>query len=140
MEQLARLGLATIVVVENEAIVLMELADWLSDVGLTVLTAFSADEAVDLLNAHPEIGLLMTDVTMPGSMDGVELAYLTHESWPRVQIIITSGRMAPHPAELPAGSIFIPKPLERPKLWRVLSGLMGDDAPRAPDPTNVIPS
>jgi len=128
MEQLARLRPATILVVENEAIVLMELADWLTDVGLTALTAFSADEAVDLLNTHPEVGLLMTDVTMPGSMDGVELAHLTHERWPLVKIIVTSGRLDPSADELPAGSVFVPKPLERPRLWRVLSQLMGGDA------------
>jgi CheY-like chemotaxis protein len=137
MEQLARLRSATILVVENEAIVLMELADWLADVGLTVLTAFNADEAVDLLNTHPEIGLLMTDITMPGSMDGVELAHLARARWPLVKIIITSGRMDPHQDELPAGGVFIPKPLERPRLWRVLNRLI-DDAPPS-DPAKVLP-
>jgi CheY-like chemotaxis protein len=138
MEQLARLRPATILVVENEAIVLMELADWLADVGLTVLTAISADEAVDLLKTHPEIGLLMTDITMPGSMDGVELAHLAHEGWPLVKIIVTSGRMDPHPDELPTGSVFVPKPLERLRLWRVLSRLMDDDVPSQPDATNLL--
>jgi len=126
MEQLARLKPATILVVENEAIILMELADWLAGVGLTVLTAFSADEAVDLLDTHPEVGLLMTDVSMPGSMDGLALAHLTHESWPLVKIVVTSGRMDPREDELPAGSVFVPKPLERPRLWRVLSRLIDD--------------
>jgi CheY-like chemotaxis protein len=139
MEQLARLRPATILVVENEAIVLMELADWLADVGLTVLTAVSADEAVDLLKTHPEIGLLMTDITMPGSMDGVALAHLAHQSWPLVKIVVTSGRMDPHPDELPTGSVFVPKPLERLRLWRVLSRLMGDDVPSQPDSTNLLP-
>ena len=126
MEQLARLKPATILVVENEAIILMELADWLAGVGLTVLTAFSADEAVDLLDTHPEVGLLMTDVSMPGSMDGLALAHLTHESWPLVKIVVTSGRMDQREDELPAGSVFVPKPLERPRLWRVLSRLIDD--------------
>lgn len=138
MEQLGRLRPATILVVENEAIVLAELADWLADVGLTVLTAFSADEAVDLLHAHAEIAILMTDVTMPGSMDGVDLAHLTHENWPRVKIVVTSGLMDPHPDELPAGGVFIPKPVERPRLWRLLNQLMGDDAPPPPDPSHTI--
>ena len=138
MEQLPRLRPATILVVENEAIVLMELADWLADIGLTVLTAISADEAVDLLNTHPEVGLLMTDITMPGSMDGVELAHLAHKSWPLVKIVVTSGRTNPDRDELPAGSVFVPKPLERPRLWAVLNQLIGDDAAR-PEPTSVFP-
>jgi CheY-like chemotaxis protein len=137
MEQLARLRPATILVVENEAIVLLELADWLEDVGFTVLTAFSADEALGLLRLHPEVGLLMTDISMPGSMDGLELAHLANKSWPRMKIIVTSGRTNPQLDELPDGSVFIPKPLERLRLRGVLDRLTGDAPP--PDTTAGLP-
>jgi len=137
MEQLVRLRPATVLVVENEAIVLVELADWLAEVGLTVLTAFSADEALDLLSVHPEVALLLTDITMPGPMDGLELARLASERRPLVKIIVTSGQMDPPQHELPTGGVFVPKPLERPRLWRALSLLLEEDA-TPPEPANVL--
>jgi len=49
----------------DEAIVRLELADRLADMGLIVLVANDADEAIGLLDSHPEIELLMTDIKMP---------------------------------------------------------------------------
>lgn len=83
MAQSASLYPATILIVENEAIVRMELAAQLTALGLKVLVAGDADEAIDLLDAHAEIELLLTDVTMPGSMDGVRLAHHVRKRWPR---------------------------------------------------------
>ena len=134
MAQFARLTPVTILVVENEAIVLLEFADWLTDNGLTVLTASDADEAITLLDAHPEIEVLMTDINMPGSMDGIRLAHHVRGRWPPLKIVVVSGRLQTQLSELPDGSVFVPKPVARPNLWRELSGLLAKANPRPGGP------
>jgi CheY-like chemotaxis protein len=121
MAQFARLKPATILVVEDDALVQMELADWLAELGLTVLTADNADEAIVMLDTHSEIELLMTDIQMPGSMDGIRLAHHVAERWPPVRIIVTSGIFRTELSALPSDSIFVPKPFQRPDLWQALS-------------------
>jgi CheY-like chemotaxis protein len=75
-------GIATVIVVEDEALVRMDIAMSLEDAGFAVLEASNADEAIDLLNAYPEIRLMFTDIDMPGSMDGLQLAAAVRDRWP----------------------------------------------------------
>jgi CheY-like chemotaxis protein len=81
-----------------------------SDAGYRVLEAGSADEALQFFESTPDIRLLFTDVSMPGSMSGSDLARQVAERWPGIGIIITSGRSRPEP--LPLGSQFHAKPYE----------------------------
>ena len=53
MAQFNRLGRATVLVVEDDALVQLELADWLTELGIGVFTADNADEAIAILEAHP---------------------------------------------------------------------------------------
>ena len=110
MAQFARLKPATILVVENEAIVRMEAAASLTDLGLTVLTADGADQAIALLDSHPEIEILFTDLKMPGSMDGMRLTHHVRGRWPPVKIIVASGLWTTKLSDLPTGSVFLAKP------------------------------
>ena len=107
----------TVLIVENEAIVRMELAAQLQEMGLVVLAASNADEAMGLLDAHAEIRLLLTDIKMPGSMDGLRLAHYVRLRWPPIRIIITSGLINTVRSELPDRAIFVPKPY-RPEAFR----------------------
>ncbi len=56
-----------------------------------MLEASNADDAISLLDAHPEVRLMFTDIDMPGSMDGLKLAAAVRDRWPPVKIIVTSG-------------------------------------------------
>ncbi len=103
-------ALATVLIVENEALVLMELAHIVSRAGLRALEAGDADTAIRLLDAHPEISVMITDIAMPGSMDGLRLAHHVRDRWPPVKIIVASGRIETQLGELPADTVFIPKP------------------------------
>ena len=101
---------ATVLIVENESLVRTEIAHIVSQAGLLVLEASDADEAITLLDAHPEIEVMVTDIRMPGSMDGIRLAHHVRHRWPPVKIIIASGRLETELSELPPGSDFIAKP------------------------------
>jgi CheY-like chemotaxis protein len=98
-----------ILVVEDEALVRMVAVDALEEAGYETLEAADADEAIRLLETHPEILLVFTDVHMPGSMDGVKLAVAVRKRWPPVRIIITSARPKP---VLTDDAVFLAKPYD----------------------------
>lgn len=100
----------TILVVEDEALLLFTIADDLRDAGFTVYEASNADAAIAQLERHPEISILFTDVDMPGSMDGLKLSRAVQDRWPPVRIIITSGHVNLTDRDLPVRGRFIPKP------------------------------
>ena len=113
---------STILVVDDDQLVQLELSEWLADLGLAVLTADNADEAIALLDCRADIQFLLTDIQMPGSMDGVRLAHHVAHRWPPVRIIVLSGVFGTPLATLPAGSTFISKPCQPNVLWRALTG------------------
>jgi two-component system, response regulator PdtaR len=99
-----------ILVVEDDALIRLCTRDGIEAAGFEVYDAYNADEAIALLEAHPHIGLIFTDVDMPGSMDGVKLAHYVRKRWPPVKIIVTSGYRHVTADQLPSGSIFLSKP------------------------------
>ncbi len=78
-------------VVEDEAVIRAILADELEDAGFAVVEADGADAAVAAFAGRSDIGIVVTGVRMPGSMDGIGLARWMREHAPAVPIIITSG-------------------------------------------------
>jgi CheY-like chemotaxis protein len=121
MAQVKPLKPMTILLVEDELLVQRDLMDWLNELGLTVLTAETADGAMKLLDRHPEIDVLLTDIEMPGSMDGIRLAHYVAERWPPIKIIVLSGRFHTQLSELPGNSLFIPKPYHPEALLTAIS-------------------
>jgi CheY-like chemotaxis protein len=99
-----------VLVVEDEPLINWEIVDHLSAAGHTVLSAPNADAAVVILESRNDIRVVFTDIDMPGSMDGLKLAAAVRDRWPPVEIIITSGKKRPDPAEIPERGLFIPKP------------------------------
>jgi CheY-like chemotaxis protein len=99
-----------VLIVEDETFTRLAAADLLSEAGVANYEAADADEALSTLAEHPEIGLIFTDVNMPGTMDGMSLARRVCRIRPDVGIIVTSGRRRIPDAELPDGGTFLPKP------------------------------
>ncbi|MET3900378.1 CheY-like chemotaxis protein [Devosia sp. UYZn731] len=99
-----------ILVVEDEALILMDVVDQLEADGFMVYEASNADTAIKLLDANPDIRLLFTDIDMPGSMDGLKLAAAVRDRWPPVKIIVTSGARMVETTDMPCGSMFFCKP------------------------------
>lgn len=89
-----------ILVVEDEVLVNMNVCDFLIDEEFTVFSARNADEALALMEQlGGAVDLLFTDVNMPGALNGFDLARLTHERWPGIKILITTGGR--DPSDLP---------------------------------------
>lgn len=84
-------GLATILLVEDDVLERMSLADQLRSAGYVVLEAWNADEALDLLNRNG-VQVVLSDIRLPGRMDGVELAHVIREQNPRIKIVLASGQ------------------------------------------------
>lgn len=99
-----------VLVVEDEPLVRMVAADAISDRGIAVWEAGDADEALQVLNEHPQIGLVVTDVRMPGQIDGLELAEKLSTERPDIKLIVTSGQVYVPDEELPDHGTFLPKP------------------------------
>ena len=84
--------------------------EFLESDGLIIYAAQSADDAIPMMEAYPEIDVLFTDIEMPGKLDGLQLAHFTYERWPDKSIFIVSGRGMPRRETLPVGSKFLVKP------------------------------
>lgn len=100
----------TVLVVEDEPLVRMDISDQLQDFGFKVVEAAHADEAIDMLIANLDIRVVFTDVDMPGSMDGLKLAAAVRKRWPPIKIIVVSGHRRVHLDDIPAESRFFSKP------------------------------
>ena len=89
----------------------MRAVDIVEDAGFTAIEAVNADEALSILENRSDIALLFSDIQMPGSMDGLKLAYAVHARWPAIKIILVSGQITLSDADKPANSLFFGKPL-----------------------------
>jgi CheY-like chemotaxis protein len=97
-------------VVEDDVFERMGASDMFLHAGYDVRDAGTADEALRFFETNEGAKLLFTDVSMPGSMSGSDLARQVAKRWPKVGIIMTSGR--PRPDDLPPGMCFHAKPYE----------------------------
>jgi CheY-like chemotaxis protein len=99
-----------ILTVEDDFLITEYLGSVLEDAGHNVTAASNADEAVEVLKSGRDIAILITDIDMPGSMDGVKLAAAVRKKWPPVKIIVTTGMHRPSSDQLPAHTVFLSKP------------------------------
>ena len=83
--------------------------DMLSDAGFDVVEAENGDEALRLLQHVADIQFVFTDVDMPGVLDGFALAKQICRSWPKIGVMVTSGRRYPD-MSLDPQTRFVPKP------------------------------
>jgi CheY-like chemotaxis protein len=115
---------AAILVVEDEALIRIWAADLLEENGFSVLEAKDADAALKVLEARPDVKLLFTDVQMPGSLNGMELAREVHARWPHILLVITSGRERPTRGEIPDDGRFVAKPYSAEELLGQVNDLL----------------
>lgn len=112
-----------VLVVEDEPIIRLGMVSSIEDAGYTVIEAASADEAIARLDRDSEVGVVVTDVDMPGSMDGIRLAHYVRNRWPPIQLLVISGKVGVLPGELPDGARFMSKPYQEPALLNIIETL-----------------
>ena len=81
----------TILFVEDEALVRMDMAEFLRECGFRVQEAADANEALEILQAEFAVDLLFTDINLPNSMNGLELAEWTFNNLPGIKVLVTTG-------------------------------------------------
>jgi CheY-like chemotaxis protein len=113
---------STILVVEDEVLVRMTLADQLRDAGYSVIEAANGHEAAEVLGSSP-VGFVVSDVRMPGAMDGVGLARLIRSQYPAIKIILTSAHLSE--AGWAQHDGFFHKPYDVAEIVRHIESLIG---------------
>ena len=91
-----------VLVVEDEFLIRLTLTEALMDEGFDVIEAESGDAALPLLQDDPTIGVLLTDIQLPGSLDGVRLVERAREQRPDLPVLYMTGR--PDPSAETAGT------------------------------------
>lgn len=110
-----------VLLVEDEPLTRMDACLSLQDAGFEVLDAPDAEAALALVRDRPDISVMVTDVQMPGLMDGLMLARVVRTLRPQVRIVVTSGGLRLCAEDLPRGTAFVPKPYAVDGLARRLS-------------------
>jgi CheY-like chemotaxis protein len=118
-----------VLLVEDEPLVRTLQVDILREADFWVLEAQDADEAFEVLKRRPDVRAVLTDVDMPGSLDGFEFARLVAQGWPTVGVLVISGKTAPEPGDLPPSARFAAKPVRPDDLIEMLRSVMAEIAP-----------
>ncbi len=112
-------GTETVLAVDDEQDILDNVAAMLRDLGYRVLTAGSADAALEVMESQERIDVLFTDVIMPGSVSATSLAERTRRRHPNIRVLFTSGyteNAVIHNGRLDEGINLLSKPYGRVEL------------------------
>ena len=101
-----------ILIVEDEALIRFDLVDFFEDAGFRVFEADNASSAIAIMEKNAEIRIVLTDIQMPGGMDGIRLAHYIRDRYPPVFLMVASGAIRPTAADLPTDALFFPKPFD----------------------------
>lgn len=112
----------TILIVDDEPLIRAYVRDVVEEAGYKAKEAGNADEALRLIE-DDGIDIVVSDVEMPGSLNGVELAWAVRTRWPRLSVILTSGRRLPRRDQMPVDTRFLAKPFSSHSLVDALSDI-----------------
>ncbi len=125
---------AIVLLTEDEPLVRMFNADVLDEAEYRVIEAGNGEEALTLFEARPDIQVVVTDVEMPGSINGFELARRVTKQRPFVGVLIVSGRVRPTDEELPDDSLFLAKPYTPAELLHGVESVIELQKTKRPSP------
>ena len=123
-------GTETVLVVEDNAQLRRSAVRQLVTLGYHVLEAEHADAARDMLEHGDRVDLLFTDVVMPGTMDGIDLAHRAMTLQPHIRVVVTSGFSGARVADQRVADCpfpFLAKPYRRDDLARVVRDVLDRD-------------
>jgi DNA-binding NtrC family response regulator len=119
----------TVLIVEDEVLIRMSSAATLEDAGFHTLEAGSSAEALEVLLANRDISLLMTDVRLPGEMDGLDLVELVRRNHPGIRSMVVSGTTSAADASNAGALGFLSKPYMAHSLVLAMNDLVLRIAP-----------
>jgi CheY-like chemotaxis protein len=123
----------TVLVVEDEPIIRMGIADYIRGQGYGVLEAGSGDRAMGMIQSGKPVDVIVTDVQMPGEHDGIALALWARRNFPHIKLIIVSGATsgAVAPDLLGEEGEIMPKPYPYEEIAARIRELLGHEPPSA---------
>jgi CheY-like chemotaxis protein len=99
-----------LLIVEDEILVRVSVCDFLRNAGFTVIEAGNAREALAVLKVRNDVALVMTDLHMSGTMEGIELIREIRKTYPGIKVVTASVHQSSEPVE---ASVTKPFSLER---------------------------
>jgi PAS domain S-box-containing protein len=122
-------GNETVLIVEDDALVRKYVITQISSLGYSTLEAPNATEALKFIENGEAIDLLFTDIIMPGSMNGRQLADEALRRRPELKVLFTSGyteNAIVHHGRLDAGVLLLAKPYRKSELARMIRIALGE--------------
>jgi len=126
-----------ILLVEDEVLIRMLLAEVLRDKGYQVIEAASGDEGLAILLSGQHVTMIITDVRMPGQIDGMALATRAKQAWPQRPVVVMSSHLPA--ADAAIADKFIAKPFVPAMLMKTIENLIGPPC-QTPPPHNQTAS
>lgn len=96
--------------VEDEVFIRLDVAQMLEAMGLEVTEVATAEEGVALIRKGARFDLVITDINMPGKLDGLDLAEEVRRLSRETKIVVMSGKVSPDDAVKHLYDLFISKP------------------------------
>jgi CheY-like chemotaxis protein len=115
--------MSLVLVVEDETLIRMSTVEAVQSAGFDVLEAATGEQALDLLAKGHPISIVLTDIEMPGPVDGYELAECIHEYWPAVRVVFMSGRIGGQDRWVSAEDGILYKPVFPEQITETLHGI-----------------
>lgn len=113
-----------VLVVEDEFLIRLVLVEALEDAGMSVIEAANGEQAISVLNKTSDFAVVVTDVQMPGSADGVGVANHVRTWWPWLPIIFTTARPdSVRSFRCRGGDAILPKPYGPDKVVALIRSL-----------------
>ncbi len=116
----------TVLVAEDDVIVRIVIADDLRLAGFEVIEAGSGAEALAFLSSDRPIDLILSDVHMPGRLNGIDLAAIVMDRFPQTRIILSSGSTDGHDLAGISGIPFIHKPYRPETVIALVASIFQD--------------
>jgi CheY-like chemotaxis protein len=99
-----------VLVVDDDPLVRALTVNIVKIAGYVAVEAAGAEEAIAILEDRSDIAVLFSDINMPGSICGLQLAHTVRERWPPIKIVLVSGKVALTASDMPSNSRFFAKP------------------------------
>lgn len=126
------LACQSVLVVEDDPILLEFTSMLLADGGLEVSCATSCEEALALLEQGPRPAFVVTDIGLGNARSGLELAQTVADRWPEVRLIIVSGEQRPTRDKYPESAIFFTKPYADGALLSIINAPIWEQTAETP--------